>query len=89
LLEQYDEIPQCCDLFRSLAAIASACPAFLESQHNRWLAWAGGGDTGTARRTDVGAARTATIFAIAASFFYQIVSVIKSFLCWHLLLLGC
>jgi hypothetical protein len=70
LLEQYDEIPQCCDLFLSLAAIASACPAFLESQNNHWLAWAGGGGNGTARRTEVGAARTATILAIAASFLY-------------------
>jgi hypothetical protein len=31
---------------------------------------AGGGDNGTARSTEVGAARTATIFAIAASFLY-------------------
>jgi len=34
LLDQYDEIPQCCDLFRSLAAIATAYAAFIDSQND-------------------------------------------------------
>jgi hypothetical protein len=70
LLERYEEIPQWCDLFRSLVDIATVCSAFIESQNNHWLVWAGGGDNGTARSTEVGDARTATIFAIAASFLY-------------------